>query len=260
MCFQPFVYQSLIPLRKCLDPHNIRLVDLKHNGTGICPPVNFYPPSSPSIFMDHSHEILLQQEAQFLLQAGDIEEILLCLRGKGFDFCYFLIPKTKGSFRSVLDLRQLNKFLKKIKFCMVALASISPSLKQRNCYAALVLKDTYFHVSICHNNRKCHQFCFQGGLKPGSLTDAFFLSWKNPLWHSFPLIPLLPRVLSKDKQDHACLILIAPVWPCQQWYSTLIINPLLSHPFDPDVIYQGHDCLLHPSLRALHLTVWILHG
>lgn len=111
--------------------------------------------------------------------------------------------------------------------------------------------------------RKCHQCC-SGDVSVGSsLTDAFLLSWKNPLLYTFPSIPLLPRVLSKVKQDHAHHILIALAWPCQHWYSTLLtllIEPPLSVPLDSDVISQDHGHLLYSSLWSLHLTAWMLNG
>lgn len=63
----------------------------------------------------------------------------------GFYSHYFLILKAKGGFRSILDLRELNKFLKKIKFQMVTLASIIPSLDTGDQYAALDLRHLFSH-------------------------------------------------------------------------------------------------------------------
>lgn len=79
-------------------------------------------------------------------------------RGKGFYSHYFLIPKGKGDHRPILDLRELNKYLKKIKFRMVALTSIIPFLGQGTWYAVLDLKDTYFHIAIHPDHCKCLRF------------------------------------------------------------------------------------------------------
>lgn len=107
----------------------------------------FHPPSL-GLFRDHSHKIILQQKIQSLLQAGATVEVLLGLRGKSFCYRYFLIHKANGSLKCILELRALNKLLKKIKFCMVTLASIIFLLEHRDGYTALDLKDTYFHFTI----------------------------------------------------------------------------------------------------------------
>lgn len=75
-------------------------------------------------------------------------------RGKGFYSHYFLIPKAKEGLRATLDLQQLNKHLKKIKFCMIMPASIIPSLDPGDWYATLDLKDACFHVAIHQSYRK----------------------------------------------------------------------------------------------------------
>lgn len=96
-----------------------------------------------------------------------------------------------------------------------------------------------------------------GGLSPGLLTDAFFLSWKNSLLYAFSPVLLLPGVIFKIKQDHAHLVLIAPVWLCQHWslaILTLLVEALLSVPLDPDIISWDHRCQLHPNLQALYLN------
>lgn len=81
-------------------------------------------PPSPSLFRDSSHEQLLIQEVQLFLALGAVEEVPLEHRGKGFYSRYFLIPKA----RPMLDLRDLNKFVRKLRFHKVSLASIIPSL------------------------------------------------------------------------------------------------------------------------------------
>lgn len=74
---------------------------------------------------------------------GATEDVLMSFQGKGF------IPNTsnledKGGPMPISDLRQLNKFLKKTKLCMVALTFIILSLNVRDWYAALNLGDTIF--------------------------------------------------------------------------------------------------------------------
>lgn len=116
----------------------------------------------PDPFRDRSHEIIIQQEVQSFLQAGATQEVSLDLKGKGFYFHYFLIPKAKGGHRPILDLRKLYKFLKKIILHVVTLALIIPFLEQEDWYAALDLKGAYVHVTIRHNHRKFLRFLANG--------------------------------------------------------------------------------------------------
>ena len=68
--------------------------------------------------------------------------------------------------------------------------------------------------------------------QPGAVAiDAFSLSWANMNCYTFPPFSLLSRVLPKIRQDKAVVLLIAPVWPTQSWYSLLLqlstVQPIL---------------------------------
>ncbi|KAM7182065.1 uncharacterized protein RBU57_000616 [Macrochelys suwanniensis] len=115
-------------------------------------------PPSPSLFRDPSHKQLLIQEVQALLALGAVEEVPQEFRGKGFYSRYFLVPKAKGGLRPILDLRNLNKYIVNLKFCMVSLATIIPSLDPGHWYAALDMKDAYFHISIALPHRRFLRF------------------------------------------------------------------------------------------------------
>lgn len=69
-------------------------------------------------------------------------------------------------------------------------------------------------------NRKCHLFCLFQGINRDSLSDAFLLLWSGALMYAFPLV--LHKVLIKVKQDKTKVILIAPAWRHQYWFSTLM--------------------------------------
>lgn len=55
--------------------------------------------------------------------------------------------------------------------------------------------------------RKCHLFCSQGALNPGSLSDTFHCSWQSTLLYTFSPILIIPQVIFKLKVDGANLIL-----------------------------------------------------
>ncbi|KAG6932460.1 hypothetical protein G0U57_021497, partial [Chelydra serpentina] len=99
------------------------------------------------------------------------------LRGRGFYSRYFLIPKSKGGLRPILDLRGLNKFMVKLKFRMLSLGTIIPSMDPGDWYAALDMKDAYFHIAIYSPHRRFLRFVvgqrhFQFTVLPFGLSTA----------------------------------------------------------------------------------------
>ena len=52
--------------------------------------------------------------------------------------------------------------------------------------------------------------------------DAFTMTWTNELFFIFPPFSLLPRILQKVEEDKAAAILIAPLWPTQSWWPSLL--------------------------------------
>ncbi len=55
--------------------------------------------------------------------------------------------------------------------------------------------------------------------------DAFAHPWPNMRLYAFPPVKLIPAVLCRVKVSGVCLLLIAPFWPSQTWFSELV--PLL---------------------------------
>ncbi|XP_067398650.1 uncharacterized protein CCDC7 [Emydura macquarii macquarii] len=85
---------------------------------------------------DPSHEELLSQEMQSLLQMGTVQEIHQ-LEREGVLLLIFPNPRAKRGLCPILDLCHLNKYLKKLRFHMVSLASIIPSLDLGDCLSAV---------------------------------------------------------------------------------------------------------------------------
>jgi hypothetical protein len=50
-------------------------------------------------------------------------------------------------------------------------------------------------------------------------TDAFSIDWSQPKGYAFPPFNLIQRTLMKVINDNANLILVAPVWQTQHWWS-----------------------------------------
>lgn len=59
--------------------------------------------------------------------------------------------------------------------------------------------------------------------------DAFTICWSDYSFYAFPPFSLISTCLQKIAEDNAEGILIAPVWPTQVWFSTLM-GMLMDHP------------------------------
>ncbi len=80
----------------------------------------------------------------------------------GFYSPYFIVPKKSGGLRPVLDLRVLNRSLHKLSFRMLTQKRIFECIRPRDWFAAIDLKDAYFHVSILPRHRPFLRFAFEG--------------------------------------------------------------------------------------------------
>ncbi len=60
---------------------------------------------------------------------------------------YFIVPKKGGRLRLILDLRILNRALHKLPFRMLMQKRIFQCIRPFDWFAAIDLKDAYFHVS-----------------------------------------------------------------------------------------------------------------
>ncbi len=74
--------------------------------------------------------------------------------------------------------------------------------------------------------------------------DAFALPWPDVRLYVFTPVKLIPAVLCRVKESGVRLLLVAPFWPSQTWFSELI--PLLYRP--PWEILISRTCSL--SFRA----------
>ncbi|XP_060587794.1 uncharacterized protein LOC132743278 [Ruditapes philippinarum] len=110
-------------------------------------------------------------------------------------------------------------------------------------------------------NKKTMLFCTWIPSQYAYATDALSVAWQNMFAYAFPPIQLIPKVLSHMKQYKCTVILIAPFWPRQQWFPTLlsmlVANPL-QLPCSPDLLSQCQGKVLHPEPEKLNLAAWML--
>ncbi|ROL51349.1 Transposon Ty3-G Gag-Pol polyprotein [Anabarilius grahami] len=106
--------------------------------------------------------LVMEQEVTTLLQKGAIERVPPPSKMSGFYSRYFIVPKKDGGLRPIIDLRVLNRSVKKLKFKMLTLKQIIPQIRSEDWFVAIDLKDAYFHVSIHPSHRKFLRFAFGG--------------------------------------------------------------------------------------------------
>lgn len=108
------------------------------------------PPHSLSLFRDHSHKIVLLKEVQSLLHLGRYWGGSSSPPGERVLF--MLHPGSKGKRRSLTHTGRMRakQMYNKIRFCILTLAFIIPSLDPCKWCIALNLTDAYFHVHQNH--------------------------------------------------------------------------------------------------------------
>ncbi len=105
---------------------------------------------------------VLREEIAVLLAKDAIEPVPPAERRQGFYSPYFIVPKKCGGLRPILDRRVLNRALHKLPFKMRTRRCIIKCIQPQDWFAAIDLKDAYFHVSILMRHRPFLRFAFEG--------------------------------------------------------------------------------------------------
>ncbi len=105
---------------------------------------------------------VLRAEVAVLLAKDAIEPVPPAEMKSGFYSPYFIVPKKGGGLRPILDLRVLNRALHKLPFRMLTQRRIFQCVRLLDWFAAIDLKDAYFHVSILPRHRPFLRFAFEG--------------------------------------------------------------------------------------------------
>ncbi len=105
---------------------------------------------------------VLRAEIAVLLAKDAIELVPPADMRSGFYSPYFIVSKKSGGLRPILDLRVLNRRLHKLPFKMLTQKRIFECIRPRDWFAAIDLKDAYFHVSILPRHRPFLCFAFEG--------------------------------------------------------------------------------------------------
>ena len=105
----------------------------------------------------------LQNEVQSLLKKDAIEIVPEINRQAGFYSTFFLVPKKTGDMNPVINLRPLNRYIRKQHFKMETLTSVLNLVKTGDWGLSLDLKDAYLHIPIHKQYRQYLRFCLKKG-------------------------------------------------------------------------------------------------
>lgn len=76
----------------------------------------------------------------------------------------FVVPKPNEKFRLILNLKRLNKFIKKYHFKLEDGRTVTRLMSCACFMGSIDLKDAYYLIPISENHRKYLRFEFQGQL------------------------------------------------------------------------------------------------
>lgn len=104
----------------------------------------------------------MQRAIHHLLSIKAIEPVPMDQRGTGVYSVFFTVPKKNGDWRSILDLKYVNQFIRLRNFHMESLKSILDALQPGEFMTSLDLTEAYLHVPILPAHRRFLRFCVGG--------------------------------------------------------------------------------------------------
>ncbi|XP_041931407.1 LOW QUALITY PROTEIN: uncharacterized protein LOC121695003 [Alosa sapidissima] len=105
---------------------------------------------------------VLQGEIISLLNKQVIRVIPFEQSRHGFYSRYFLVPKKGGGLHPILDLRALNRYLRKYRFRMLINDALMRFVRPGDWFTSVDLTDAFLHVPIYPPHRKFLRFAFRG--------------------------------------------------------------------------------------------------
>ena len=124
------------------------------------PPLSWAPISLPSYHPLSTKGVALREVTQALVAKSAVE--LAPLPSLSFYSRLFVVWKTSGSWRPVIDLSTLNLFVDVAHFRMVTIQSVLLSVRQGDWMASINLKEAYLQVPVHPDSRRFLRFVAQG--------------------------------------------------------------------------------------------------
>ena len=126
-------------------------IDLTHTPYQVLQP--------PLIQLSKESHVMVSQEVQELLIKGEIVETTLS--PASFISQIFLVEKTGGGYRSVINLKCLNQFIRAEHFKMEGLHLLPDLIQHRDWMMKLDLKDAYLQILIHPDHQPLLQFVWE---------------------------------------------------------------------------------------------------
>ena len=123
------------------------------------PPLSGAPLPMPSYSPTSIEGAALEEVTLALVAKGAVE--LAPLPSPGFYSRLFVVWKTSGSWRPVIDLSHLNRFVDVSHFQMETIQSVLLSVRQGDWMASIDLKEAYLQVPIHPSSRHLLRFVFR---------------------------------------------------------------------------------------------------
>ena len=112
-------------------------------------------------------------------------------------------------------------------------------------------------------NHKCDLFVSPVPDPLALATDALSFDWDHLWAYAYPPPQILTKVLRKLRSHSCQIMLIAPDWPKQSWYSDLLelsVEDPVRLPLLPRLLKQPHREVFHRCPEILNLHAWLLKG
>lgn len=100
---------------------------------------------------------LMDEAISHLLEIKAIQRVPDTQAGRGFYSQVFLVPKSSGGWRPILDLKRLNHFVTYRRFKMQSLRNILDGVRRGDLLCSVDLTEAYLHVPVhpSHKNVFC---------------------------------------------------------------------------------------------------------
>ena len=120
------------------------------------PPLSQEPIPMPSYAPMSTKGVALEEVTRAFISKGVVE--LAPLPSPGFYSRLFVVWKTSGSWRPVIDLSYLNRFLASSPFEMETIQSVLLSARLGDWMVSIDLKEAYLQILVHPDSRKCLRF------------------------------------------------------------------------------------------------------
>ena len=124
---------------------------------------------------------VLRQELDDMLAKGAVTRVHDYQAQEGYYSRYFLVPKSDGGTRPILNLKPFNKFVRKYKSKLIGTRTLLSMVRRRDWFTSIDLKDAFFHCPMAVRHRKYLRFfAFKGSVTSTHVSLLAIASPRSP--------------------------------------------------------------------------------